>query len=63
MRSADGADVQGLAAAAALSHLPAGRLEVDGASSVRHCAFHSHEEIPLGAQLFAFLTKATTWNT
>lgn len=47
-----------LAAAAAPSYLPAGRLEVDGASSVGHGAFHPHEEISLGAQLFAFFTEA-----
>lgn len=44
-------------------YLPAGRLEVDGAPPVGHGAFHPHEEIPLGAQLFAFFAEAAAWNT
>lgn len=46
-----------------LSYLPAGWLEVDGASSVGHCAFHPHEEISLCTQLFAFFTKAAACKT
>lgn len=52
------ADIADVADVLALAHLPAGRLEVDGASSVGHRALHPHEEISLGAQFFAFFTKA-----
>lgn len=46
-----------------MSHLPAGRLEVDGASSVGYRAFHPHEEVAFRVQLFAFFTKDTSWKT
>lgn len=41
------------------SHLPAGRLQVDSASSVGHCALHPHEEVSLCVQLLALFGKST----
>lgn len=41
-----------------ICYLPAGRFQVDGAPPVGHRALHPHEEIPFGAQLFAFFTEA-----